>query len=71
MQKQLIFIWNYARIEVKSVKKLSDPIKICLMTIIAAAVAIVLIKITHSACAVWFSQPEQPTEMPNVVKLRE
>lgn len=52
-------------------KKLSDPIKICLMTIIAAAVAIVLIKITHSACAVWFSQPEQPTEMPNVVKLRE
>lgn len=52
-------------------KKLSDPIKIGLMTIIAAAAAIVLMVITHSACAVWFCQPEQPTEMPKVIKLRK
>lgn len=52
-------------------KKLSDPIKICLMTITAAAVAILLMTMTHSVCAVYFHQPEQPSAMPNVIKLRK
>ncbi len=48
-------------------KKLTDPVKIILMTIAAAAVAIVLMIITHSACAVWFCQPKQPAAMQNVI----
>lgn len=63
VQKVLILLLYFAKMEVSAMKKLSEPAKMISMTILAGIVLCMLMFITHSACAVFFSQPKEPTKL--------